>query len=189
MSTGAFINFNLPYSSGGIALSPDSQAEAILNEAAMRISQGAIGVAITYSANYGQTRTIRQAYFAGGWNTHTSGANQAAVMSCMESLLAGKYQTLQGKMRIAPITTMNAYSNPVMPWNDDVLMGIAITDLDRIDAYLNAGWTVLGWQNQGTINNPGHPYAIGGGIAALPMAVSDKIQHTLIAYSRAFPGK
>jgi hypothetical protein len=185
----AFIDFNLPFFSGGMPVSPDEQAESILSEATVLIKQGAKGVAITYSANYGQTRTISQVYFAGGWNTHTNGANQAAVMSCMESLLAGKYQALQGKMRIAPITTMNAYSDPVSPWNNDVLMGIAITDLERIDTYLKGGWDVLGWQNQATVNNPDHPYAIGGGIAALPPAVSDKIQSTLTGYAKAYPAK
>lgn len=189
MSTGVFVNFNLPYFSCGMPVSPDSQAESILKQAAALIGTGPKGVAITYSANYGQTRAIERIYLAGGWHTKIVGANQAAVMSSMESLLESKYPALRGKMRIAPITTMNAYSDPASPWNDDVLMGIVTTDLDRIGAYLNAGWYVLGWQNQGTVGNPDHPYAIGGGIASLPQTVSQKIQNTLTGYAKTYPAQ
>ena len=189
MSTGAFVDFNLPYSRGGMPISSEQQAESILIEAQRLTGKGAIGVAITYSANYGQTRAISQTYLAGGWHTHTGGANQAAVIGCMETLLAGRYMALQRKMRIAPITTMNAYVDPVVPWNEEIHLGIAITDLDRIEAYLMCGWVVLGWQNQTTVTNPQHPYAIGGGIAALPAAVSDRIQRTLCGFALNYPEK
>ena len=53
-------------------------------------------------------------------------------------------------------------------------------------AGLDKGWYVLGWQNQGTVNDPMHPYAVGGGIATLPAAVSDKIQQTLIGFSKTY---
>jgi hypothetical protein len=191
MSTGVFINFNLPYLKGGVYVSDLEQADIILKEATNLISKGAKGLAITYSANYGQTRKIEQVYSKGGWNTQTTGGNQAAVMACMESLLGSKYQALQGKMRIAPITTMNAYpgDNPINPWNENVLMNIVIKDLERIKTYLDGNWDVLGWQNQGTVGNPKHPYAVGGGIATLPQAVSDKIQNTLIGYAKTYPEK
>jgi hypothetical protein len=81
---------------------------------------------------------------------------------------------------------MNAYNNPVTPWNDDVLMGIVTTDLERLKIYLEGGWNILGWQNQKTVSNPKHPYAIGGGVAKLPPAVSDKIQNTLIGYATTY---
>ena len=105
-------------------------------------------------------------------------------MSAMESLLDNEYKELQGRMRIVPITTMNAYDDLVKPWNDSVLMGIVTTDLDRIKIYLEGGWDVLGWQNQNTVDDPEHQYAIGGGIVKLPEAVSEKIQKTLIEYSK-----
>ena len=189
MHKGAFIDFNLPYSHGGMPISAEQQAESILLEAQRLTDNGAIGVAITYSANYGQTRAIAQTYLAGGWRTHIGGANQATVISSMETLLDGKYPALQRKMRIAPITTMNAYIDPVTPWNDEIHLGIVITDLDRIEAYLGCGWIVLGWQNQNTVNDPEHPYAIGGGIAALPAVVSDRIQRTLCAFALNHPAR
>ena len=49
-----------------------------------------------------------------------------------------------------------------------------------------AGWDVLGWQNQQTVNNPQHPYAIGGGVARLPPAVDDKIQKTLMEFAKNY---
>ncbi len=116
MMTGVFINFNVPYSKDGVSVLPQNQAEDILKKANDLVINGAKGVAITYSANYGQTREIEKAYWLGDWNTQTNGANQAAVVNCMEFLLGRKYSTLQGKMRILPITTMNAYNNPVNPF-------------------------------------------------------------------------
>ncbi len=182
LTKGMFVNLNLNYQ----ILSSEQQAEKILNIAAEFVADKAKGVAITYSANYGQTRKIQRVYFAGGWNTETNGANQAAVMHKMESLLAGSYKHLQNKMRIAPITTMNAYDTPVVPWNEDVLMGIAITDLDRIQTYLEEGWYILGWQNHRTANDQVHPYAVGGGIATLPDALASKIQQTLMSYAHKY---
>ena len=102
---GRFINFCLDYSK----LSSQQQAEKILKKADELIADSINGVAITYSANYGQTRKIQQVYLAGGWHTQTNGSNQAQVMHAMESLMADTYQHLQGKMRIVPITTMNAH--------------------------------------------------------------------------------
>ncbi|CAN5255640.1 hypothetical protein BH10ACI1_BH10ACI1_07440 [soil metagenome] len=186
MSKGSFINFEIDYMKNGNQVPPQQQADEILQKAEDLISGGALGVAITYSANYGQTRLIEETYFTGGWNTQTNGAHQATVIYTMETLLGTKYQNLQGKMRIAPITTMNAYTDLVDPWNDDVLMGIVVTDLERIKIYLEAGWNILGWQNQDTVTNPKHPYAIGGGVATLPAAVSDKIQNTLIGFAATY---
>ena len=176
---GKFINFCLDYSK----LSSQQQAEKILKKADELVGNASKGVAITYSANYGQTRKIQQVYLAGGWHTQTNGSNQAQVMHAMESLLADTYQHLQGKLRIVPITTMNAYENPVEPWNNGVHMGIVITDLDRIWAYLENGWSILGWQHQKTVNSTTHPYAVGGGIANVPESISQNIQKTLMGYA------
>jgi hypothetical protein len=186
MVPGKFINFYLPYIHAGMSLSPQLQAEQIIIEATSKLKQGAAGVVITYSANYGQTRTIESTYLGGGWFTHTTGANQAMVMFEMEALMGRTYTNLRGKLRIAPISTMNAYSDPVTPWNDFVQLGIVTQDLDRIKNYLDNGWYVLGWQNQDTCNNPTHPYAVGGSIASMPVMISDRIQQTLISYSKTY---
>ena len=85
-----------------------------------------------------------------------------------------------------PITTMNAYENPVERWNEDVQLGIVTSDLERIRIYLESGWSILGWQNQGTVNSSTSPYAIGGGIAHLPDIVEEKIQTSLIQYSKIY---
>jgi len=183
MSKGTFINFYLPYKHA----SAKDQAESILKKAEELIAKGGSGVAITYSANYGQTRKIEKVYAAGGWNTGTGGANQAEVISNMEHLLGSSYQDLQGKMHISPITTMNAYDVPVNPWNDDVLLGIVKTDLDRIKtSYLEKGWDVLGWQNEDKLTK-NKQYAVGGATSgALPEAVNDAIQNTLGEYAKDY---
>jgi len=186
MPNGQFINFNIPFLQNGAYVSSQSQAKQILTKAQSLINDGAIGVAITYSANYGQTLTIESVYASGGWDTHTNGANQAAVMSEMESLMGSTYQSLQGRMRIAPITTMNAYTNPLNPWNEHVQMGIVENDLDRIQQYLQNGWMVLGWQNQDTVTNATYPYAVGGGVVKPPQAITNKIQVTLIQFSKTY---
>lgn len=189
MKTGIFVNFNIPYSKGGKTVPSQSQAEEILKKAKELLDAGAKGVGIIYSANYGQTRKIEQVYFAGGWNTQTGGANQADVIREMESLLGTTpHQQLQGRMRIIPITTMNAYAGdgPIEDWNDDVLRGIVTTDLDRIKSYLEGDWYVLGWQNQKTVDDDKHPYAVGGGTTQLPPVVSDQVQNTLINYAKQY---
>ena len=180
---GSFINFELDYSKS----TNQQQADLILKKAQSLISSGSKGVAITYSANYGQTYKIEKTYFMGDWNTGTGGANQADVMTEMEKAMGSPpYDSLQHKMHILPITTMNGYPS-ADPWSDDTHMGIVITDLYRIQIYLDAGWDVLGWQNQKTVGDPKHPYAVGGGVvASLPQAISDKIQDTLIDYSKNY---
>jgi hypothetical protein len=191
MSTGKFINFYLPYIVKGKVVPPGDQAEAILRTCSELINKdGSKSVGIIYSANYGQTRMIERVYFAGGYNTGTNGGAQAPVMREMEALLGSTYNSLQGKMHILPITTMNAYTDAVDPWNENVHLGIVITDLDRINNYLQDGWDVLGWQNQdnNSKKDAKNPYAIGGNNAKPPKLVSDKIQSTLIGYATRYPG-
>lgn len=186
MKTGNWVNFYLPFRDNGQTISAKSQALKILQTSIELLKKGAKGVAITYSANYGQTREIQRCYFSGTWITAISGANQAAVMSEMEQLLNSSHEKLQGGVQVLPITTMNAYEDPIEPWNADVLLGIVMTDLDRVKAYLESGWTVLGWQNQNTHHNPSHPYAVGGGVSQLPQFIDDKIQACLIEYSQQY---
>jgi hypothetical protein len=98
-----------------------------------------------------------------------------------------RFQDLQGKLRIVPITTMDGFENNDRdkPWNQ-IHLDIVKTDLDRIKAYLEDGWDILGWQNQATVSDPKHPYAIGGGIASLSTAISNVIQKTLIQFATIY---
>jgi|GEM_PF-6170934 len=57
---GKFIDFYLPYSQHGNHISAESQAQKILQEADTLLKKGSFGVAIIYSANHGQTKTIRK---------------------------------------------------------------------------------------------------------------------------------
>lgn len=179
--TGQFVNYYLPYSENGAPVPPDQQALRILKTAQSLLAGGAIGVAITYSANYQQTQIIGQTYATGGWNTGTSGANQAAVMTEMESLEGtAAWSSLQGKVRIAPITTM-PYSNYGRKTHDQVIAD----DLANIKKLLNAGWTVLGWVNNSTQPN----YAVGGGVAGeqFTAAESAAVQAALRGFAAAYP--
>ncbi len=188
MSTGHFINFYLPFKENGVGVSYTEQAKRIIAKAQELIKNGAPGVAITYSANYGQTLTIEKTYAADDWNTHTSGGNQAMVMVELEQLLGSTDQSLQGLLQIAPITTMNGGGVPESQWDDAFHTKVVTQDLDRIDTQLRNGWDILGWQHQGTINDPTHPYAVGGGYASgLPDFISDNIQQALIGFAKAYP--
>ena len=154
-TSGRFIKFLLTYREK----KSGEQATAILDRAKASLSEGAAGVAITYSANYGQTLNIRKTYSEGHWQTGTSGANQAAVMTAMERLMGTTYANLQTQMRIAPITTMT-YSD----YGGKTHLEVVNEDLDRIKTLLDNGWDVLGWINESS--NPN--YAVGGGVASSP---------------------
>ncbi|MEO1027820.1 MAG: hypothetical protein AAFX02_02070 [Pseudomonadota bacterium] len=182
MSTGQFINFLLKYKSGTTpdGLDNPGQANAILTKAKALIDAGQVGVAIIYSANEGQTDALEKAYGAGLYSAHIGGANQAEVMHDMEGALGtDAWSELQLKMRIAPITTIPFTSDPAT---------IIASDLKRIEDYLKNGWAILGWQNQGTVGDPDHPYAIGGGVAAhLLPAIDQQIQDGLKKLAAAYP--
>ena len=183
---GHFVKFLLPYKDDkGHNLSSDSQANSVIEEAKKRIKAGANGVAITYSANYGQTLKIHKTYNAGNWNTHTGGANQAGVITAMENFMGTTETALQGKLQIAPITTMSYESNG---YGDYTHKEVIETDLKHIKNLLDQGWDVLGWVNQDT--DP--EYAVGGGVAKsldqygkpyFPKELSDLVQETLKKYA------
>jgi hypothetical protein len=182
VTIGAFINFPLIYqvvpNDGG--LSNDQQAIEILTKSKQLFAAGFPVVAITYSANEGQTRELVEAYAAGNYKADISGANQAEVMNSMETKLGEPaWQDLQMKMRIAPITTI---PNP----GTDALK-IAKADIARIHDQLKRGWAILGWQNQTTVGRPEHPYAIGGGVASLSADVDKAIQGGLKSLAAAYP--
>jgi hypothetical protein len=186
MRAGTFNNFLIPFKKETRGISAEEQAKIILQKGQELIKSRSKGVGIIYSANYGQTRKIEETYQKGDWFTGTDGGNQAKVLCLMESLMnTDLYKGLQGILRILPITTMNALvdDHPVKPWTDRVHMEIVKTDLGRIKTYLEDGWDILGWQNQESVNNLRHPYAIGGGIARLPTEIANEIQKTLMQYA------
>ena len=176
---GRFIDFYLPYKDESRNnISASKQALAIIDAAQKLISEGSPGIAITYSANYGQTMAIHQTYESGKWNTNTSGANQAAVMQAMETLMGDEYSSLQGHLEIAPITTMT-YSN----YGGLTHRKVVESDLEYIKSLLDKGWDILGWQN----NSSKSHYSIGGGIANLPQDIDTLIQTTLAQYAVDYP--
>lgn len=184
-----FINCNIAYKDeNGKAISFDAQSIKILDQVKALKGQGYVGVGLTYSANYGQTKVINRTYMAGEWNTHTIGAHQAQTIMAIESNLASKYADLQGFFRIFPISTMNAYADggPVSKWNDDVHYGILTSDLDRITNYLATGWVTLGWQNQDTVGSTVKPYAIGGHIANMAKSNDNYVQQTLMQLAKDY---
>ena len=182
MATGTFIDFPLIYNDkkndGG--LTNDQQAIAILKKAKQLLAAGFPVVAITYSANETQTRALVKAYAAGNYMAGIDGANQAQVMNAMEAHLGGQdWKELQMKVRIAPITTI--------PDRGSDALQIVQADIARIYDQLDQGWAILGWQNQTTVHRPDHPYAIGGGVAALSGAVDRAIQDGLRSLAAAYP--
>ena len=185
MMSGPFIDFYLPYKTPvGTTLSATDQAISILQEAEKLLAIPVAGAAITYSANYGQTVTINDTYAGGGWNTGTSGVNQAMVMSAMETLQSKPpWSKLQKKVRIAPITTMT-YSDYGGKTHDEVIAD----DLANIKALLDSGWAVLGWINH---NNKPVSYAVGGGAAGTQFtpAQSATVQAALKGFAKNYPSQ
>ena len=176
---GEFVNFYLPYvDANGNGISNKDQAMTIVTEAQNRLASGAPSVAITYSANYGQSIEIIKTYKAGDWNTNTDGKNQAAIMADMEKLMGGKYSSLQHLLEIAPITTMT-YTG----YGGQTQFEVVQADLAHIKSLLENGWDVLGWINQKSELD----YAVGGGVAgALPVKINDLIQTTLSNYAKQY---
>lgn len=174
---GHFINFYLPYGETYPGNEPE-QALIIIKEAEKLIRSGSSLVAITYSANYFQTQKIRQTYKSGGWDTQTSGKNQAEVMRQMELLLGGDYAHLQRKLQIAPITTMSYPPGAKQP------IEYVLEDLNMIASLLKNGGDVLGWVNQRS--KPA--YAVGGGVAGkLSPDIDTLIQSTLSKFAADYP--
>jgi hypothetical protein len=170
MQTGRFIPALIPFKNDGLWVPAEEQARTICHIAVRLLQEGAPGVAITYSANYGQARDICHAYASGGWRSGLSGANQAEVMMALEDLLETDFAHLRRKLRIAPITTLT-YDD----FGGKTHEAVVREDLDRIEALLAAGWSVLGWMNQATAPR----YAVGGGVVRLPEELDNMIQERL----------
>lgn len=136
------------------------------------------GVAITYSANHVQTREILKTYRNGEYYTGVAGANQANVMHEMEVLLKTnpRYRNLQGRVRIAPISTMKYGKSGILPVTDREFA----MSTDNITSLMNQGWCIIGWCNQFTENKDA-PFAIGGGVSngVTPQKHLDQIQQLL----------
>lgn len=166
-------------------ISSKQQAIQILDTATTALSlQDAACVYITYSANQGQTERIAQAYKDGDWKTGIGGANQADVMHTMEDLMASeaKYTELQGKMKIAPITTI--------PNNTDLTVwsGVINHDLNRIKGYLQGSNIVFGWMNQDTAPKFAHALNSPTGVVkSFPAQISDLVQNALIEFAKDYP--
>lgn len=179
MATGAFIDFPLNYQE----LTDDQQAIAILVKGKQLLAAGFPVVAITYSANEGQTRALAKAYAAGNYMAGIDGLNQAQVMKAMEAHLGDQdWKEVQMKVRIAPITTIpDKGTDPPQ---------IVKADIARIHDQLDQGWAILGWQNQTTVHQDKHPYAIGGGVAGTLLAdVQRAIQDGLKSLAAAYPAQ
>jgi len=177
MRRGKFIPTLIPFVEYGRYVPAKEQACTIFHIAVRLLQEGAPGVAITYSANYGQTREICNTYESGGWRSNISGANQAEVMMALEDLLEIDYAHLRRKLRIAPITTLS-YDD----FGGKAHEAVVREDLDRIEAMLLEGWAVLGWMNQDTTPR----YAVGGGVVRLPEELDKMIQEGLAQLAKRY---
>ncbi len=166
-------------------LNPKAQAEQILAKAdeILKSHPEIPGVAITYSANHDQTMDIINCYNNKQWRTGVSGSNQAEVMKELEQLQGDgqRYQHLQHKMRIAPLSTMKyTSSNETKAVTDQELK----VSLDYLGKLVADGWQVLGWQNPESLKNRDAPFAVGGGVSqVMPEAHKELIQSTLMGLS------
>ncbi|STY29168.1 Dot/Icm secretion system substrate [Legionella wadsworthii] len=158
----SIVPFQVNYEKNGTPISAREQAIKILDQVDKLHDKGngAKKVGITYSANQNQTDTIIDSYQKGKWNTGTSGANQANVISEIEKLLAEpKYQHLKGVYETVPITTMKYDKNGKAAAADP---SSVTKSLDHASQFMDNGGVLLGWTNQKT-----HPnLAIGGGVAS-----------------------
>ncbi|WP_435578474.1 hypothetical protein [Gilvibacter sp.] len=182
---GQFLPTLIPFKDKNGSISFKDQAINILSNAIMAISmQDPEAVYITYSANYSQTANIEKTYASGQWKTGVNGSNQASVMREMEDLMANddKYKALQGKMKIAPITTIPK-STELADWKAEIQ-----SDLDRIKACLDGSSIVFGWINQET--DPLYAHAIdspSGVIAHFPDEIHNQVQNTLSQFAKDYP--
>lgn len=129
----------------------------------LRLNEPDLIVGLTYSANENQTIRIRDTYLKGGWNTQTSGSNQAMVITAIENQLAGDYQDLQTAFRILPITTIPTQAEHQ---SESGRADLLSQDLEAIRQFASQqNHVVLGWQNQ-HVNDKANlsKYAVGGGV-------------------------
>ncbi len=156
-------------------ISADQQARFFLDRALKDLEhmEEGKGVALTYSANYGQTKDLAAAYTAGRPTANIGGSHQATVVKAIEKLLLkdDKYKPLQHRMHILPITTLKFGAHK--PEN------IIVRDMKNVACHLGAGWKVYGWQNQDTNFSTSKKFAIGGGV----VKNQDPLQYKIIQNS------
>lgn len=182
MIKGVFIDFPLAFlENGNGGLSNGDQALTIEAAARLLVALGHPVVAITYSANEDQTKALVAAYAQNQYAAGINGLHQAEVMAAQEADLGTKTASdLQMKLRIAPITTILTSSTDQST--------VIQADLKRCKSQLDQGWAILGWQNQSSVKDTVHPYAIGGGVAlGLPAAIVTEIQSGLINLRTDYP--
>ena len=136
-------------------ISPTTQAAEMFQEFTERLKDPTAKIAVTYSANNAQAKSIISGYTTG--HHEIAGANQAEVFNELTKLIKAK--NLQDRIHVLPVTTMQYDSRGTMlPISDKEVE----RDTANIARHLGAGWTVLGLQNEST---PQGEYAIGGGVA------------------------
>ncbi len=130
-------------------------------------------VAITYSANAGQSKAIHQAWAENQSGAErVNGANQAQVIAAVNLLMAQdeKYQALaDGNFKIMPISTMDGFD---VRTSDKELRRC----LEIAKNFTKQGILFV-WTNQS--QTASHPYAIGGGVAKVPAARHNFIMASL----------
>lgn len=176
MESGHFIPFLLRFKDKSGAIVPaEEQARQIVSKVQQVLEDGALGVALLYSANYRQSQMIRETYASNHWKTGVAGTNQAAVIQCVEHFMEHPFKNLQGRFRVAPVTTMT-YDH----YDGQQLQEVVLEDLQSIRTLLEGGWHVLGWMNQETQPH----YAIGGGVSGvMDPTLKDTIQRSLAEFA------
>ena len=190
----------IPYFLNHKKLSNKEQAKMILDRVrALKKQYPGKKVGITYSANEDQTIKIAETYGNGGYNTGTTGANQAEVIAEIEKLLrTDDYKDCQNTFRIIPVTTILRKTK-----DNEARINLDLTNAEK---FLSDGNIVLGWVNAYGLNNKSNSavsdnivgglylspnkvkeYAIGGGIAKLPDVLSSRVQNTFQSFAAEYP--
>ena len=157
-------NFRLDYCIGGVMVSPEQQAQTLLDELKQRLTVNPESVvAFTYSANLAQAQHIEQCYQDGSWKINIHGSNQARiVMALIELLKKPENVAYRGRIIPAAIPTIKYRALYGMEHTKPEELDPSFEHIKRL---LDNGVTLLLLQNQDTAQNASFPYAIGGGVA------------------------
>jgi hypothetical protein len=174
MKKGLFVDFYCPYRNR----SAREQALQIVDVADQYLAKGYACVGIIYSANYEQSRQIKEGYQKKQWLTGIGGSNQAKVMMDMEDIIKEHRQDLLGRLIILPMSTMNGYRKIHYSDRDFTNAHPQVIDQDFADIreFIAKGGVALGWQNDTTIDRKDGPYAYGGGVTQLRPEIHAQIQ-------------
>lgn len=167
------------------------QAKVILEAAkATRAGNPNAMIGITYSANYAETKNLRDGVLQGAQVNTAFGVHQGDVMRALQMLMTtdSRYQECAAYVKILPITTIG--NRNAAEKFDKSHEDIVREDMARIVEFIAKGGCVLGWVNQLGVENsqdlkPGaylnsnqvKRYAVGGGVAyALKREIHQLIQ-------------